>query len=128
MKVLLLLAGDFNLPDLKFEDGIGYVNRNQTYGYEINSLFVDIINNNYYGFEQFITQPARKDHLLYLVLSTNPENVQVVPGISDHEAIIYQLVLPSEKPVAKNLRKVYQYHRADVRGINEELNILHCVK
>ena len=36
----ILLAGDFNLPDLKFEDGIGYINRNPTYGYETNSLFV----------------------------------------------------------------------------------------
>ena len=26
----ILLAGDFNLPDLKFEDGIGYINRNPT--------------------------------------------------------------------------------------------------
>ena len=119
----ILLAGDFNLPDLRFEDGIGYVNRNPTYGYEINSLFVEIMNN--YGFEQLVTQPTRKNHLLDLVLSTNPdiiENVQVVPGISDHEAVTCQLVLPSEKPTARNLRKVYQYHRADIRGINEELN------
>ena len=34
----ILLAGDFNLPDLKFEDDIGYINRNPTYGYETNSL------------------------------------------------------------------------------------------
>ena len=59
------------------------------------------------------------------MLSTNPdiiENVQVVPGISDHEAITCQLVLPSEKPAATTLQKVYQYHRADVRSINEELS------
>ena len=39
----ILLAGDFNLPDLKFEDGVGYVNRNPTYGYETNSLFVEVM-------------------------------------------------------------------------------------
>ena len=75
---VILLAGDFNLPDLKFEDGIGYVNHNLTYGYETNSLFVEMMNN--YGFEQFITQPTRENHLLDLVLSTDPdiiENVQV---------------------------------------------------
>ena len=79
MKVLFLqqfsgLTGDFNLPDLN----IGYVNRNSTYGYEINSLFVEMMNN--YGFELFVTQCTREDHLLDLVLSTNPdiiENVQV---------------------------------------------------
>ena len=120
---VILMAGDFNLPDLKFEDGIGYVNRNPTYGYETNSVFVEMMNN--YGFEQFVTQPTRENHLLDLVLSTNPdiiENVQVVLGISDHEAITCQLVFATEKPAANNLQKVYQYHRADMRGINEELS------
>ena len=119
----ILLAGDLNLPDLKFEDGICYTSHNPTYGYEINSFFVAMMND--YGFEQFVTQPTREDHLLDLVLSTDPEiieNVQVVPGISDHEAITCQLVLPMDKPTSNSLRKVYQYHRADVSGINEELS------
>ena len=63
-------------------------------------------------------------YMLDLVLSTDPdiiENVQVVYGISDHEAITCQVVLPLDKSTLNNLRKVYQYHRADVRGINEEL-------
>ena len=119
----ILLAGDFNLPDLRFEDGIGYVNPNPTYGYDTNSLFVEIVND--YGFEQFVSQPTRDNHLLDLILSTNPDiikNVQVVPGISDHKAITCQLVLSPEKPTASKLRKVYQYHRADERSINEELS------
>jgi len=64
-------------------------------------------------------------HILDLFLSTHPdiiENVQVVPRISDHEAVTCQLVLPSDKQTGNNLRKVYQYHRADLRGINEEIN------
>ena len=28
---LILLTGDFNLPDLEFKDGIGYVNHNPAY-------------------------------------------------------------------------------------------------
>jgi len=86
-------------------------------------LILEMMNN--YGFEQFVSQPTREDHILDLFLSTHPdiiENVQVVPGISDHEAVTCQLVLPSDKQTGNNLRKVYQYHRADVRGINEELN------
>ena len=46
--------------------------------------------NDRYGFEQFVTQPTRENHRLDLILSTDLEiieNVQVVPGISDHEAI-----------------------------------------
>ena len=42
--------------------------------------------------------------------------------ISDHEAITCQLVLSTEKPVSNSLRRVYQYHTADMRGINEEFN------
>ena len=78
---------------------------------------------NNYGFEQFVTQPTREDHLLDLVLTTDPniiEIVQEVPGISDHEAIICQLVLYVDKPTSDNLRKVYQYHKADINGIDEE--------
>ena len=78
-----------------------------------------------YGFEQFITQPTRKDYLLDQVLSTHPDiigNVQVVPGISNHKAITCQLVIPSDKPNANNLGKVYQYHRADVRGMNKHIS------
>ena len=68
----------------------------------------------------------RKDHLLDLVLSTNPDIIENVQVVSDHEAITCQLVLLSEKPTTKELRKVYIsirfYHRADVIGINEELS------
>ena len=62
---------------------------------------------------------------IWYYLQINPdsiENIQVVPGISDHETITFQLVLPSVKPTTNNLRKVYQYHRADVRGISEKLS------
>ena len=44
----ILLAGDLNLPDLKFEDGIFYTSHNPTYGHEINSFFVEMMND--YGF------------------------------------------------------------------------------
>ena len=57
---VIIFAGDINLPDLKFEDGVGYVNCNPTYGYETNSLFVEMMNN--YGFEQFVTQPTWEGH------------------------------------------------------------------
>ena len=40
----------------------------------------------------------------------------------NHEAVTCQLVLPSDKQTDNYLRKVYHYHRADERGINEELN------
>ena len=79
-----------------------------------------MMNNN--GFEQFVNQPTREDHILDPTHTDIIENVKVVLGISDHEAVTCQLVLPSNKQISNNLRKVYQYHRADIRSINEELN------
>ena len=52
----ILLAGDLNLSDLKFED---YTSHNPAYGYEINSFFVEMMND--YSFEQFVNQPTRRD-------------------------------------------------------------------
>ena len=40
----ILLAGDLNSPDLRFEDGNCYTNHNPAYGYEINSFFVEMMN------------------------------------------------------------------------------------
>ena len=71
---------------------------------------------NNYRFRQFDTQSTRENHLLDLVLSTHPdiiENAKVVSGISDHEAVTCQLVLPSS---SNKLQKIYQYHRVDMSG------------
>ena len=59
-----------------------------TYSHEINQLFLDTTNE--YGLEQLINQPTRGNNILDLVFSTQPNtisNVQVIPGITDHEAI-----------------------------------------
>ena len=48
--------------------------------------------------------------------------VKVVPGISDHEAITFQLDQPSNEPPPNKLQKVYQYHKANIPEINEEIN------
>ena len=49
-------------------------------------------------------------------------DVNVVPGISDHEAVTFRIKLPSSIPSAKHLRKVYHYHRANSDRILEEMN------
>ena len=49
-------------------------------------------------------------------------NVNVVPGISDHEAVTFKIKLSSSIPSVKHLRKVYHYHRANTNRILEEMN------
>ena len=77
-----MLAGDFNLPD--------YIKTSTAYGYEDNNLFLDIL--------QMILhlrkEPTRNACILYLVLSSQPQviyDVFVIPGISDHETVKFQV-------------------------------------
>ena len=87
---------------------------NPTYGAEANHLFIEISED--YGLEQLVTQPTRENHILDLVLFNHPDMVhdlKIVPGISDYEAITFQLSLDVIKPLSNNLHKVYQYHKAN---------------
>jgi len=88
----IIVAGDFNLPDTQWEEGLGHINPSPVYGYELNALFVETMND--YGFEQLVDLPTRGNHILDLVISTHPDivsQVEVVPGISDHKAITFKL-------------------------------------
>ena len=105
----IILAGDFNLPDIYREEGLGHINPRPVYGYELNSLYVETMND--YGFEQVVNVPLRGNHILDLVLSTHPDMISqvevIVQGISDHEAINFQLDQLSNRSSARKLQKVY---------------------
>ena len=60
--------------------------------------FLEFLND--FGMEQLVGEPTRNNNLLDLILSTEPSiitNVTTVPGISDHEAVIFQLKICVEK-------------------------------
>ena len=46
----IILGGDFNYPDILWDDGIGRINTNLAYGNEINTLFLELLND--FGMEQ----------------------------------------------------------------------------
>ena len=52
---------DFNFPSIVCSDGSGQLNSCPTYGTELNSLFLDVIDD--VGFEQLVTSPTRNDHV-----------------------------------------------------------------
>ena len=86
----IIVAGDltFLMYDRKKLKVWGHINPSPVYGYEFNTLFVETMND--YGFEQFVDLPTRGNHILDLVIPPHPDmvsQVEVVPGISDHEAI-----------------------------------------
>ena len=57
----IILAGDFNFPNLLWEGGIGSVDPNPTYGPEANHLFIETTKD--YGLEQLVSQPTRGNHI-----------------------------------------------------------------
>ena len=66
---------------------------------------------------QLISQATRptSNSILDLLIPSSPnliENIQTVPGISDHLAIIFNGNLKPHIP-KKPIRRVYQFHKAD---------------
>ena len=52
----IILGGDFNFPDISWDDGIGYINTNPAYSREVNVLFCDLLND--FGMEQLVDEPT----------------------------------------------------------------------
>ena len=117
----ILLAGDLNLPSVTWSDG-STINPCPIYGHGINQLFLDTINE--YGLEQLITQPTRGNNILDLVFSTQPNiisNLQIIPGISDHEAIFFHLGLATSLPVHETKHPILLYHKGNLNGLKPDM-------
>ena len=54
----IIVAGDFNLPDIQWEEGLGHINPSPVYEYELNALFVETMND--YDFEQLVDLPTEE--------------------------------------------------------------------
>ena len=70
---------------------------------------------------QLINTPTRNDNILDLVLSTNPDiiyDLEIHPGMSDHNAITYQVNL-SVKRQKKPDRYVYQYKKGNIENVEK---------
>lgn len=113
-----LLAGDFNLPDLEWHDGICV----RGTGCRANIEMKNIIDN--YGLTQFVTCPTRNNNLLDLVFSNSPSlvnNVNVIPGISDHMAVVAEIKKECKNTSNSAARKVFLFSRGDYTRIVEKL-------
>jgi len=116
----ILLMGDFNFPGISWNNGHGQINT-PTYGSRLNSLFLEIINDA--GLEQFVHQATRQNNVLDLVFSTHPniDNLKTVPGISDHDAITFDLQITYKPTTGKNQHSVALYHKGDIQSIKNDL-------
>ena len=108
----LILARDFNLPAIEWQDGHGYPLKIS----EMNTLFPDVINE--YGLEQCVQEPTRKEHTLDLIFASQPfliGSITTTPGMSDHEAIIFSIntysVPANKRSHVKHLFTIKQTYR-----------------
>ena len=118
----LLVGGDFNFPDISWQDGYAHINPSPTYGTDTNKLFVDTIND--HDLEQLISVPTRGNNILDLILCSHPSlisNVEITPGISDHDAILYCFELPN-KPLSDKIdHPIYLYHKGNMEGVKSDI-------
>jgi len=121
---IIVLTGDFNLPSIKWNDGCGMIDPAPQYGYALNELLIDIVNDN--SLEQLIEEPTRENHILDLLFCSDPSsttNIQIVPGISDHDAICFQIKLSNQLPPQEEPRyPVYLYHKANIIGLKQDMD------
>ena len=118
----VIINGDVNTPDIIWEDLT--VNNNPNYSIQLNNTMLDFVNANF--LTRLINTPTRNDNILDLVLSTNPDiiyDLEIHPGMSDHNAITYQVNL-SVKRQKKPDRYVYQYKKGNIENIKKDMEDL----
>ena len=117
----IIVSGDFNAPDISWDTE--YPSQSPASG-----RLLEIIDD--HDRSQHVKEPTRRDrntqNILDLILSNNPniiENVSVVPGISDHDIVLFTVNTSCRRK--KNVqRKIYIRKKSDSTRIKEKLTNL----
>ncbi len=83
----------------------------------------------YFGLSQKVQKPTRLSNILDIVLVKSPDlvdNVKIIPGISDHEAVSFDLKMRVTRNRSKP-RQVMLFSKADLAQIRQHLS-KHCNK
>ena len=112
----VIIAGDFNAPDIDWQNPVD------------SNRLVELIDD--HDFSQLVHEPTRRQgethNTLELVLSNNKNivrNVQVLPGISDHDIVLFTVNTTCKKK--KNIkRKICFRKKTHTDRIKEELKKL----
>ena len=117
---IVCLCGDFNLPDISWEDNSVKPGGNLVSASE---NLIEIVNEA--GLTQMNSSPTREKNLLDLYFTNNPtlvRQVKVRPGSGDHHSAI--MVDSLIKPlVHKSVSKmVDQFHKGNLKDLNYELS------
>ena len=115
----VILGGDFNLPDVNWTNGS--IRSNPQYANEISEKMLGIMDE--FNLKQVVQEPTRQNNILDLVFTTHPDLIEgtyVVPGMSDHSAVICDINFKTKPPINPP-RSVYLYKHADMEGLQEQL-------
>ena len=115
----VVICGDFNLPDISWDNTIA----NKTNGHP----FIEVLN------DHFVTQvnnfPTRGDNILDLLITSVPEHVTITQietpenaaVFTDHSVVFYELNA-FVTIQAKTRRYVYDYGKGDFEGLRSALS------
>lgn len=116
-KEYILLGGDFNIPDLIWEDG------KATYsGSTLHTKLSAIVE--MFDLTQYVMEGTRLLNVLDLLLCNLPgaiDNVCVLPGISDHKIVTADLVHSKINKYKCQARKIFYYDKGRYDTIRSEL-------
>ena len=114
----ILLAGDFNIPDVDwdkvcFKPGGRYP--------AVSKQIIDFTQDQ--NLHQTVFKPTRGDPILDLVFTNVPslvQNVDVIPGVSDHDIVMVDFFMSSQK-IKQPRRKIFLYKKGEFDKIDEHL-------
>ena len=117
----IFIGGDFNLPDWDWEQ-----NRLKPKAKEPtkHTDFIDLLHD--HGLTQLVQKPTRLDNTLDLMITNNPTRIirtEILPGISDHDAVLTELDISPTK-VTQPKRDIPLYKKADWEALKAHVDTL----
>ena len=119
-----ILAGDFNLPDVDWESSSVKLFNTRVYGGSGDQCTFLLNIATTHSLQQLVNFPTRQQNTLDLFFTTNPilvDNVTAIPGISNHDSIAQIEFTSKAKINKKKPHKIYKFHQADFKQIQEEM-------
>ena len=117
----IILAGDFNSPDINWENHT--VSNNAT-DRPVQELLADVASS--FSLTQIHNHPTRLSNILDLIFTTNPslaKNSSSIPGISDHDMVVADF-LTKPQVSKEHVRKTFKFHKANWDNINKDLEVI----
>lgn len=115
----LFIGGDFNLPEINWtlaDPSSSACSQSSKEMFTICRLF---------ELTQLVLEPTRATNVLDLLFTNTPESARstvVLPGISDHQAVLCDINLQYVRVANGNTRRIYSYQKARVSDMSLALD------